>query len=330
MSSAQALGLPLLPPSSPQEGWGNFSTGANFAVFGSTALPPEYFVPRYNLRMHPPSTLDRQLDSFKGVLNRIAPGDRKCLTKTSLTIHFIQVLHNSPWIFILSVCYVLCTHTGARKALLSESLVIMGEIGGNDYNFWFFGDRKKPRETTYKYLPDVVARIGAAVQELINLGATTILVPGNFPIGCVPAYLARKPSGNPGDDYDEHGCLKWYNDFSQRHNAALRQEVSRLRWKNPGARLIYADYYGAAMEFVKNPRRYGIGDPLVACCGGEGRYHTEKECGSAAKVWGNPAGFASWDGMHMTEKAYSVIAQGVLDGPYADIPLRRSCPARLS
>ncbi|XP_014755903.1 GDSL esterase/lipase At1g28600 [Brachypodium distachyon] len=291
---AQALGLPLLPPSSPQEGWGNFSTGANFAVFGSTALPPEYFVPRYNLRMHPPSTLDRQLDSFKGVLNRIAPGDR------------------------------------ARKALLSESLVIMGEIGGNDYNFWFFGDRKKPRETTYKYLPDVVARIGAAVQELINLGATTILVPGNFPIGCVPAYLARKPSGNPGDDYDEHGCLKWYNDFSQRHNAALRQEVSRLRWKNPGARLIYADYYGAAMEFVKNPRRYGIGDPLVACCGGEGRYHTEKECGSAAKVWGNPAGFASWDGMHMTEKAYSVIAQGVLDGPYADIPLRRSCPARLS
>jgi hypothetical protein len=26
---------------------------------------------------------------------------------------------------------------------------------------------------------------------------------------------------------------------------------------NPDVKIIYADYYGAAMEFVKNPHRYG-------------------------------------------------------------------------
>ena len=73
--SAEALGLPLLPPSIPEEATGQFPTGANFAVFGSTALPPEYFKTMYNFTVNPPSTLDRQLASFKKVLALIAPGD---------------------------------------------------------------------------------------------------------------------------------------------------------------------------------------------------------------------------------------------------------------
>jgi hypothetical protein len=38
----------------------------------------------------------------------------------------------------------------------------MGEIGGNDYNFWF--SARRSREIADKYMPDVVARIGADVQ----------------------------------------------------------------------------------------------------------------------------------------------------------------------
>jgi len=70
----------------------------------------------------------------------------------------------------------------------------------------------------------------------------------------------------------------------------------------------------------------GIDNPLVSCCGGDGQYHTGgKGCDKAAKIWGNPGNFASWDGIHMTEKAYSIIAQGVLNGPYADTPLLKAC-----
>nr|CAB3477200.1 unnamed protein product [Digitaria exilis] len=284
---SQALGLPLIPPSIPQEGSGQFPTGANFAVLGSTALSWDYYKTKYNFQMPAPSHLDLQLQSFKKVLARIAPGD------------------------------------AAAKSLLGESLVVMGEIGGNDYNFWFFNP-SNPREMANQYMPDVVSRIGAAVQEVINLGAKAVLVPGNFPIGCVPQYLGMFQSNNPSD-YDEHGCLVWFNEFSQKHNQLLRQEVARLRSQNPGAKVIFADYFGAAMEFVTNPSRYGIDDPLVACCGGDGRYHTSKGCDKTAKIWGNPSKFDSWDGVHMTEKAYSVIANGVINGPYADTPLLKAC-----
>uniref|UniRef100_A0A453T3T7 GDSL esterase/lipase n=1 Tax=Aegilops tauschii subsp. strangulata TaxID=200361 RepID=A0A453T3T7_AEGTS len=211
----------------------------------------------------------------------------------------------------------------ATKSLLSESLVVFGEIGGNDYNFWFF-DRTRSRDTAQEYIPDVVARIGAGVQEVIKLGAKTILVPGNFPIGCVPVYL-RDYKSNTSTDYDQFGCLKWFNTFSQMHNQLLKQKISMLKSQNPGVKIIYGDYYGAFMEFVKNPLRNGIDKPLVACCGGDGPYGTGHECNQKAKVCPDPSRFANWDQIHMTEKAYNVIANGVLNGPYADTPLLHTC-----
>ncbi|VAI80714.1 unnamed protein product [Triticum turgidum subsp. durum] len=124
----------------------------------------------------------------------------------------------------------------ATKSLLSESLVVFGEIGGNDYNFWFF-DHTHSRDTAKEYIPDVIARIGAGVQEVINLGAKTVLVPGNFPIGCVPVYLSGNKSYT-STDYDQYGCLKWFNAFSQMHNQLLKQEITKLKSQNPGVRII--------------------------------------------------------------------------------------------
>ncbi|KAJ1284550.1 hypothetical protein BS78_03G212800 [Paspalum vaginatum] len=301
---AQALQLPLLPPSLPEKESGKFPYGANFAVLAATALPPDYFR-RWNHKVASPFCLGVQIGWFKEMLHRIAPGD------------------------------------SAKRKLLSESLIVLGEIGGNDYNFWF--GAAKPREQAYQFIPDVVARIGSAAQillvrsscrshiyactlrELIGMGAKAIMIPNNFPIGCVPAQLTAHEHDTRPADYDEHGCLRWFNDFSQRHNQALRAEVNRLRAQHRDVRLIYADYYGAAMEFVRDPHRFGIGDPLVACCGGDNRHHTSKRCDRTAKIWGNPSGFASWDGVHMTEKAYEVISHGVLNGPFADPPLLRTC-----
>nr|XP_034570039.1 GDSL esterase/lipase At1g28600-like [Setaria viridis] len=256
---AQALQLPLVPPNLPEKDTGLFPNGANFAVFGSTAMPPEYF---------------------------------------------------RRW-------------ADAKRRILSESLNVLGEIGGNDYNYWFSGNM--PREQAAQFTPDIMAAIGSSIQELINMGAKVIMVPNNFPIGCVPASLSRYRSNNRAD-YDELGCLRWYNDFSRRHNQELRRVVDGLAARNPGVKLIYADYYGAAMEFIRDPHRFGIGDPLTACCGGDDQpYHTDRNCDRTARIWGNPSSFASWDGVHMTEKAYEVIARGVIDGPFANPPLLRAC-----
>ncbi|KAL5674192.1 hypothetical protein ACJX0J_018498, partial [Zea mays] len=215
---AQALGLPVIPPSIPGEATSPFPTGANFAVLGATGLSPDYYKANYNFTMPLPSSLDLQLQSFRKVLARIAPGDDN------------------------------------TKSLLGESLVVMGEIGGNDYNFWFFA--RNSRDTPSQYMPEVVGRIGAAVQEVVDLGAKTVLVPGNFPIGCVPQYLSAFQSNDASSDYDQYGCLVWFNDFSKKHNQLLQQEVGRLRSQNPGVKIIFADYFGAAMQFVQNPKNY--------------------------------------------------------------------------
>lgn len=82
------------------------------------------------------------------------------------------------------------------------------------------------------------------------------MVPGNLPIGCSSAYLTLHPGRN-SSDYDAAGCLKTYNDFAQHHNAVLQQNLRALRVKYPQARIMYADYYGAAMSFAKNPKQFG-------------------------------------------------------------------------
>lgn len=83
-----------------------------------------------------------------------------------------------------------------------------------------------------------------------------LVVPGNLPIGCSSAYLTLHPSSNRSD-YDSTGCLKTYNDFAQHHNAVLQDKLRLLRRSYPEARIMYADYYGAAMSFAQNPKQFG-------------------------------------------------------------------------
>jgi hypothetical protein len=91
---------------------------------------------------------------------------------------------------------------------------------------------------------------------LIEEGAVELMVPGNLPIGCSALYLTLFGSPNKAD-YDPNGCLKAFNAFSKFHNNQLKLALEGLRQKYPHARIIYADYYGAAKKFVHAPRHYG-------------------------------------------------------------------------
>ncbi|CAL4962355.1 unnamed protein product [Urochloa decumbens] len=214
--------------------------------------------------------------------------------------------------------------------MMNQSLFLVGEIGGNDYNIPLL--KRVPFQKIRTFTPSVVAKISSTISELIQLGAKTLVVPGNLPIGCVPRYLMTFKSDKEEDYEPQTGCLRWMNKFSRYHNKLLMTELKNLRKLHPEVTIIYADYYGAAMEIFLSPEQYGIDNPLVACCGGGGSYGVSPTTGCGYgeyTVCDNPEKYGSWDGFHPSEAAYRAIAMGLLRGSYTQPSIASttgSCP----
>ncbi|XP_062189953.1 GDSL esterase/lipase At1g28570-like [Phragmites australis] len=272
--AADALGIPFLTPYLAGNSSEDYAHGANFAVGGATALGHEYFRGKNLDVRFTPYSLRWQMSWLKEVLRMLSS--------------------EQGW-----------------SDLMESSLFLVGEIGGNDYNQALFQGRSVDEVRTY--VPDVVAGISASLVELIGLGAKTVVVPGNFPIGCNPGYLTKFQT-NDTAQYDSMGCLKWPNGLTQLHNRALKAELAELGRRHPGVAVVYADYYAAAMDLTADPRKHGgflvhafvefllicahacaftlkrlvtdetvrivsrvpagfDGKPLVSCCGGGGPYN---------------------------------------------------------
>ncbi|KAJ9131196.1 hypothetical protein P3X46_035281 [Hevea brasiliensis] len=248
--------------------------GVNFAVAGSTALPVEVL-------------------AEKGVISPV--------TNSSLTVqlnwmhtHFNTTCHKSKD----------CVEKHRK------SLFMVGEIGGNDYNYAFF--QGKTIDDLKTMVPDVVKAIKDAVVRVIGFGATRIIVPGNFPIGCMPIYLTGFHS-NDSNAYDEFHCLKELNNFSMYHNEQLQQAIKELQEDHSNVTIVYGDYYNAYKWILWKAALLGF-DPKSlqkACCGSGGDYDFSLAtmCGAPnVPVCPKPGERISWDGVHSTEKAYFFMA----------------------
>ncbi|KAK4440028.1 GDSL esterase/lipase [Sesamum alatum] len=169
----ESLGLPLVEPyaawKSAAEKGGSFSKGVNFAVAGATALDTTFFDKRGIHNLVTNASLGVQLDWFKQFLARI-PDSRK---------------------------------------FLKSSLVVMGEIGCNDYNYPILENIDV--EVIRSFVPTVVNYIGS----IIELGVKTMLVAGNLQLGCMPRFLTQYMTFSKEKDYDpKTGCLNWLNELS--------------------------------------------------------------------------------------------------------------------
>ncbi|KAM0938492.1 putative sinapine esterase [Dioscorea sansibarensis] len=288
---AEAIGLPLVPPYLSGDSL-NFEKGVNFAVAGATALNDDFFKSKGIYIKHNNFSLDVQVELFKRLLPSICSTISECEEK------------------------------------LSGALFLMGEIGGNDYNDPFFQGRSLEEITTF--VPLVINAISRAISEVIEVGARTLLVPGNLPIGCNSAYLTYFHVSNNNESHDQvTGCINWLNEFSQYHNQLLIDELQLLRKLHPHVTIIYADYFEALMTIFQSPEEYGFrGFPLRACCGGGGLYNYNSSCGCGemgSTVCEKPSNYVIWDGLHLTEAAYKHIATGLVQGKFANPPFSQTC-----
>ncbi|XP_019091062.1 PREDICTED: GDSL esterase/lipase At1g28580-like [Camelina sativa] len=174
----------------------------------------------------------------------------------------------------------------------------MGEIGGTDYNYAFLVG--KSIEEVKELIPMVITAISSSITGLIGMGGRTFLVPGDFPLGCSAIYLTSYQTSNM-EAYDPlTGCLTWLNKFGENHDQQLQAELNRLQKLYPHVNIIYADYYNALLRIYQEPAKF------VEGCS-------------------DPSKYVTWDGVHMTEAAYSLISEGILKGPYAVPPFDWSC-----
>ncbi|KMS96869.1 hypothetical protein BVRB_8g199450 [Beta vulgaris subsp. vulgaris] len=281
---AKFFNLPFLDPYLNKDG--NFTHGVNFAVAGASALNYSALAMKDIVSLVTNSSLDVQLDWFKSHLNS--------------TFHSI------------SEC----------KERLAKSLIIMGEIGGNDYNWELF--QRKSISKVYKMVPEVVQVIEKAIKEVISLGATRIVVPGNFPIGCLPVYLAMFETNDPRM-YDEQQCLRYLNMFAKFHNSKIQEIIRQLRNDHPHVTIVYADYFRALKEILQHATSLGFGEDVmeIVCCGiGKNEYNFDydRRCGSEGVIaCEHPEKHISWDGIHLTQNTYQLMAKWLITHNFKSI-----------
>ncbi|XP_055814933.1 acetylajmalan esterase-like [Solanum dulcamara] len=198
---------------------------------------------------------------------------------------------------------------------LNKSLFLVGEIGGDDFNYGLA--QGKSMEELRKMVPDVVQTIINGVKRVIGFGATRIIVPGNFPIGCVAAMLTQFRT-NKITAYDEYHCLKDLNSLATFFNHHMQKAIHETKKKYPNIILIYGDYYNAYMSLLRNAVSFGFDKNSLqkACCGigGKYNYNTNKKCGAPGiAVCVDPSTHISWDGVHLTQEAYKWIAKWLID-----------------
>ncbi|KAM3378161.1 acetylajmalan esterase [Capsicum galapagoense] len=269
-------GLPLLNPYKDRNA--NFGHGVNFAVAGATALSAEFLAERNIVNIaYTNSSLSVQLDWMDS--------------------------------------YFQTTCTPDCREKLDKSLFLVGEIGGNEF---FYGlSQGKTMEESRRMVPEVVQTIVDGVRRVIGFGATRIIVPGNFPIGCHPIFLTEFMT-NDSTAYDEYHCLKNLNNFAIFYNHHLQQAIHELKKDYPYITLIYGDYYNAFLWLLRNAVSLGFDNNSLqkACCGtgGEYNYDLHRRCGvQGVPVCVDPSSHISWDGVHLTQNAYSWLARWLVD-----------------
>ncbi|CAI9300202.1 unnamed protein product [Lactuca saligna] len=204
----------------------------------------------------------------------------------------------------------------------------MGEIGGTNYNTPIMQD--KSIDEVQSYVPLVIDTIISAINEVIDMGAQTLVVPGIFPIGCSSSILTLRGSQNKQEYDNITGCLIKFNKIAEYHNEVVQAKLKHLRELHPNVIMIYADYYNGAMQIIYSPVKFGFTNRVLkSCCGGGGplNYNKFVICGHAlSTVCDDPNAYAYLDGIHFTEAGYKIIFKSLFQGQYTTPSFNSLCP----
>ncbi|KAL3812864.1 hypothetical protein ACJIZ3_014132 [Penstemon smallii] len=197
----------------------------------------------------------------------------------------------------------ICSTPADRAKNLANALFLFGDVEANDITYSLI--QGKSLQQVRSYIPYVTKAQISAAREVIKMGATRVILPGNAPLGCYPFILNELASVNSAD-YDDMGCLKSVNDLIILKNKDLQQAIEGLRKEFPSTFIMYADFYNSEISLIRETAISGNNFAIQACCGIGGKYNYDSKrfCGSpGVPVCSNPNKYFFWDGIHLTQEA---------------------------
>ncbi|XP_027108002.1 GDSL esterase/lipase At1g09390 isoform X1 [Coffea arabica] len=191
------------------------------------------------------------------------------------------------------------------------------DIGQNDLADSFA--KNLSYKEVVKKIPSVILEIKYAVEDIYAQGGRKFWVHNTGPLGCLPQKLSTVQKAP--DDLDPYGCISSYNDAARVFNEALLLLCEELRYEKKDATIVYVDVYTIKYDLIANSTKYGFSSPLMACCGFGGppyNYDVRVTCGHPGyQVCDEDSKNVSWDGIHYTEAANSIIASKILSTDYS-------------
>ncbi|XP_059294971.1 GDSL esterase/lipase 7-like [Lycium ferocissimum] len=195
---------------------------------------------------------------------------------------------------------------------LSRSIFLIS-TGSNDYvnNYLqanIYGTSKHyTSESFAKLLLDALSQ---QFQRLYRLGARKVIMFEIGPIGCIPSLKKQLRQNGL--------CVEEYNHMAVIFNNQLSDMLKNLTSTLQGSAFILGHAHWLGYEAVTNPSTYGLMDPISPCCitwanGTSACIPELVPCRNAEKHY-------FWDGYHLTETVYRVIATKCFNGTSVCIP----------
>ncbi|XP_016481042.2 GDSL esterase/lipase 7-like [Nicotiana tabacum] len=198
------------------------------------------------------------------------------------------------------------------SSYLSRSIFLVS-TGSNDYvnnylqqNFYDKSKHYSP-ESFAKLLIDALSQ---QFQRLYRLGSRKVIMFEIGPIGCIPSLTKQlKHNGL---------CAEEYNNLAVIFNHLLSDMLKNLTSTLKGSAFILGHAHWLGYDAVTNPSTYGLMDPIGPCCvtwanGTSACIPELVPCRNADKHY-------FWDGYHLTETVYRVIATKCFNATDVCIP----------
>ncbi|EPS65730.1 hypothetical protein M569_09048 [Genlisea aurea] len=198
--------------------------------------------------------------SFKNGAN-FAVASATALNRTTLLLHGI-VPSSAPSLEIQIGWFAehlrsICSTPSECGDRLRNSLIFFGEIGGNDINYAI--DQGKSFDQIRALTPSIVGIVITGIKQVIAMGASRFIVPGNYPIGCFPSVLIHyaATADNSTTLHDENGCVKLANDVALHHNQLLKSALAALSQEHPDVGIEYLNLYDPLLDVIRSPSENG-------------------------------------------------------------------------